>query len=143
MRLIFTICFLAVVGASLVTPFVVNAEGSGLIPCRQYYFDNNGNLKEDDKCEFGHIVQLVSNAINFLFFLTLPVIAIAVAYSGWQILVSQGNPSERAKALDRMKKIAMGFVWMLAAWLLITFLIKNLITDSGILNMIQSLIGGI
>lgn len=110
-----------VAGDDFPTEFSTDPDGNfdGLVPdC------------EGSSCEFKHIVELVDNGINFIFFLIIPIAAIAFAYAGWMLMTSGGDTKKLQKARSMFGKIAIGIVIILVGWLLVTTILTALGVDS-------------
>lgn len=102
----------------LIVAFPLVSSAKGLVPC---------GGKGEEACTFGHILELISNVINFLLFdLAVPIAAIVFAYAGFLMLFSGGNPGARSRAKSMFGDVALGLVIALAAWLIITTILNIL-----------------
>lgn len=80
---------------------------SGLVPCT-------------DNCAFKDLFTLVNTVINFiLVYLAVPIAAIMFAYAGFLLVFSGGESSKRTKAKDIFINVALGLVFVAAAWLIV------------------------
>jgi hypothetical protein len=70
-------------------------------------------------CDFGDLVRLVQNLINFMIILSTFFATAAFAYAGTTLLTSGGNESAKTKAKDIFKKVMFGYLWILGAWLVV------------------------
>ena len=52
--------------------------------------------------------------------------AISIAWAGWLYLTSGGDTGAVTKAKDIFKKVIYGFIFMLAAWLIIKLVLATL-----------------
>ena len=81
---------------------------------------------------WGSLAQLVNNAIAFI--ITLLVLFVApfmIAWAGFLLVVSPGDPSLRTKAKSILLNTAIGIALALAAWLIVNALLTAL-TSKGV-----------
>ena len=97
-------------GAFLI-PSLVFAQG--LIPC-------------DKNCGFNEFVGLINKLIQFSFVLMVAVAGIVFAYAGAKYVFSASQEGERKEANEMMWKVVVGFIWAMIAWLVVTFILKEL-----------------
>lgn len=110
----------ALAGLPLVV-FGQNSEyGDPLVPC------------SGPDCNFCSIVTLVQNIINWLFgFLTL-VAVILLVVAGFKLVTSAGNPNAWETAKKMLTNVIIGFIIIMAAWLIVDTIMKALLApDSG------------
>jgi heme/copper-type cytochrome/quinol oxidase subunit 2 len=88
---------------------------SVLIPCG-YDADPNVAAKS---CDFKKLIDLMNNVINILVIITAPLATIAFVWIGIMLLTAQDNPNKRTEAKAIAKKVIIGFVIVLSAWLVI------------------------
>jgi len=70
-------------------------------------------------CEFGHLILLVKNLITDLVLISTLLATMVFIYIGIILLTSGGNPGAMTKAKDMFMKVVIGYLWILAAWLLV------------------------
>lgn len=97
--------------------FPLIALGAGLVPCGGEF---------EPKCDFNQLVAFANGIIRFLIKLAFYVAAIAFVYVGWLFMTSGGNPGKRSEAIKVLWKVFLGFVMMLAAWLIVTLIVRML-----------------
>jgi hypothetical protein len=73
----------------------------------------------EHECGFTDAIAEIKLLINFIFLLSVPVTVMAIAWSGIQILLSQGNASKLSDAKKRLFSIIKGFLFVLGGWLLV------------------------
>jgi len=95
----------------------------GLVPCT------------GADCDYNAAIQLVSNIINYVFILIIPISAIAFVYAGSLMLFSGSNPNKRSQAKDIFLKVVIGIVIILSAFLIV----KIIFTSLGATNNIEYL----
>jgi hypothetical protein len=77
-------------------------------------------------CGFNDLMLLISNIINFIFVMILPLTAFWMVYAGYLYIASAGNPGLRTEALDRIKNLGIGILLIVIAWLLVATLFDAL-----------------
>lgn len=81
-------------------------------------------------CDFSHFIIGINNIINFLIMIGGSIAAIVFAIAGFMILTAGANESQVTKAKGMFMQVVWGFVWMLAAWLLVKMVLVGLgVTD--------------
>jgi len=101
-------------------PVFVYAQ-QGLVPC--------GRVGQAD-CQTCHVVQLVSGVNAWLVGILAIVASIMFMIAGFRLVTSNGNPSVLQDAKSMIINVAIGFVIVLAAWLLLDLFMKSLLSDS-------------
>lgn len=108
------------------------ALAAGLVPC--------GGPGET-ACEFCHVVSLMDNVVTWLVAVLGTITAILFIVSGMRLVTSGGNPAAKQSAKSMMVNAAIGFAIVLAAWLIIDFVMKSLVDSddlgSGFWNTIS------
>jgi len=112
--------FFSGVAVCLNIPVFVYAQ-QGLVPC--------GRVGQDD-CQTCHVVQLVSGVNAWLVGILAIVATIMFVIAGFRLVTSNGNPSVLQDAKSMIINVAIGFVIVLAAWLLLDLFMKSLLSDS-------------
>jgi hypothetical protein len=82
-----------------------------------------------DQCEFRHLMILVSNLIEWTIKLTTVLAAGALMWVAIKLMISGGNPGAMKEAKDIAKKVLIGYMWILAAWLLVYTITGALLND--------------
>ena len=119
LALVFSLVFFI---TSLGVP-VAFAADPGLVTC--------GNTGQPN-CDFCTLVQMADGLFDFLFVLLTLAAIMTVMYAGFQLVISQGNSGAMEKAKGMVGNIIIGFVIILAAWLIIDTVMKGLVrSDSG------------
>jgi len=96
----------------------------GLIPCSGV----TASLQED--CNYYKFIELIQKIINFFFGISIPIVAIVVAYAGFQYLMAVNKGGDPGSAKKMLGAVLWGFVIMLSAWLIVNMIVKYLI-DNG------------
>lgn len=99
----------------LVIPVFVSAA-EGIVPeCKQ------------EPCEnFGSLIQLAKNLLEFFFIIGTSIAALAFAWAGILYLTSGGNPAKAEQAKKIFWTVLWGYVIVVAAWFIVDFILDNL-----------------
>jgi len=92
-----------------------------LVPCGHVV---DGQL---DECGFEDFIELINNIISFLLFISVPIAVIAFIYSGFLFMTSQGDAAQVSKARGIFKNVAIGFIFVLSAWLIVYLIVTSLL----------------
>jgi hypothetical protein len=112
--------FFSGIAVCLNIPVFVYAQ-QGLVPC--------GRTGQDD-CQTCHVVQLVSGVNAWLVGILAIVATIMFVIAGFRLVTSNGNPGVLQDAKSMIINVAIGFVIVLAAWLLLDLFMKSLLSDT-------------
>lgn len=112
--------FFSGVAMSLQVPVFVYAQQAGLVPC--------GRVGQAE-CQTCHVVQLVSGVNAWLVGILAIVATIMFVIAGFRLVTSNGNPSVLQDAKSMIINVAIGFVIVVAAWLLLDLFMKSLLSD--------------
>ncbi len=117
----FTRSFLGV--AILVTPVVSRAA---LVTC---------GVGDADPCTFPDFFVLLNTIMEFLVVtVAAPLAVLTIVYGGIIITVYAGNAGKRAKGKEIIQTAVLGFVLVLAAFILVKFIVFSLTGDVGLLE---------
>ncbi len=78
-------------------------------------------------CTFNSLVQLGRNFVNLLIVYSVPIAVISFTYAGFLLLTSQGNAGAVSKARGIFLDTAIGFMIVLAAWLIVSAITGSLL----------------
>lgn len=98
---------------------------AGLIPCG-VGVTQGGFISS--RCQACDLVALAQNVVNFLIYIAAFVAALMFAWAGWLFMSARGSEENISRARSIFGDILFGFVWMLAAWLIVDTLMKYLLT---------------
>jgi zinc transporter ZupT len=100
--------------------------------CGGHIVDSNGNvIGEQLPCGFNDLLKLVNNIINWIIWISIPVAAGVFAWAGIQYMMT-GVSDKKSAAKAMLQKVFIGFVCILAAWLIVGTIIKALLKDPSI-----------
>jgi hypothetical protein len=104
----------------VVTPLVTFA--AGLVPC---------GGPDESACEACHVVEMLNGLLDWLIGILAVVFALIVVTAGFNLVTSSGNVAAKAKAKSMITNAFVGFVIVLASWLLVDLGMKMLVSDDG------------
>lgn len=86
-----------------------------------------------DPCTYKDLVELARVVVHDLVILSTFLAVIVFAYAGYILLFSGGKVGEFEKAKGMFTKVALGYLWILAAWLIVYTISKALVSSDFIL----------
>ena len=81
-------------------------------------------------CTFAHLITLVKNIINALVIISTFLATAAFAYAGFLFLTSGGSEAKKDQAKKVFTKVLIGYLWILAAWVIV-YTIDKVLLDGG------------
>ncbi len=105
--------------ASLMMSVPLFAFAQGLVPC------------SGGECQMCHIALLADRIIDFLITITGILGAILFAFAGFLMVTARGNVSHVQKAKGVFLNVVVGFIILLASWLIVDTLMKMLAGDQA------------
>lgn len=127
-KLILKIQILPALVFSLATPLVAGAVGwEPLVVCG----DSVATM-----CKWDDLIIFARNFINDLVILALPVAAIAFAWAGFMILTSGGDEGKMKTGRGVLIKVAIGFAWIVGAYVIVQFIIKTFVDARYFTNLL-------
>ena len=97
-------------------PILVSA--AGLIPC---------GGEGEETCQFCHTVLLVENVAGWLVKIFGIILVIVIIVAGLRLVTSVGEASAKTQAKKWIAQFVIGYVIILAAWLVIDFGLRVLV----------------
>ncbi len=111
----------------------VKLDYSGLVKCDGVVAkDINGNPLEKDRqqvCDFNALMNMVKSTINWLFFITVPIVTVLMAYAG--LLYMTGTSGNISTAKKIFPSVAKGFIIMLVAWISVITVVNWFVTEKN------------
>jgi Type IV secretion system pilin len=98
---------------------------TNLIVCNTSLNKSSGTF--NDPCTFQSLVTLAQNLINFLIYLSIPLAAVSFVWAGFKIMTAAGNVSQVKQGKDIFVKVAIGLIFVLAAWLIVNVILTALL----------------
>jgi len=122
-KIFFTATMFLILISVFITPFYfAHAQGIGVI------------CANPPDCTFRDLVNLARNIINFLIIVSIPAATIAFAYAGFLFMTAQGNSSKISQARGIFIKVLIGFLFVLAGWLIVRTITSVLIKECSFWN---------
>lgn len=121
---------------AIAAPFSAQAvwvPGQPVVPC-------DGSATKP--CNFNALVVLANNVISIGIYLAVLIAVAMFAYAGWLYLTSAGDTGKMKEAHTIFTNAAVGFLFILAAWLIVTLILSALASkafcESGAAKIIMS-----
>ena len=83
--------------------------------------------QNDHPCQFNDLYRLGQNIITFIFYLSVPAATVLFSYAGYLYMTAAGDPGQVEKAHEIFKNVAIGFIIICAAWLIVYTILESLI----------------
>ena len=114
----------------LLTLLPLLALAKGLVPC--------GGVGEP-ACQSCHVIDLTNNVVGWLVFILGTVAAIIIVFAGTKLVTGSGNTQAMQEAKSLINSMIIGYVIVLAGWLLIDTGLKALLNEGtyGVWNQVQ------
>ena len=80
--------------------------------------------------DWGCLLQVFQSVMNFLISFSILAVVFFIAWGGFTLITSGGNPSARTQATNRMLNAVVGLVLILGAWLIVDSVMKYLYNPS-------------
>jgi amino acid transporter len=97
-------------------------QGQGIVPCTG---------AEGDECGFYELVELGERIITWLLFIAVFIAAVLFAVAGFLYATSAGDEGKVKKAHTIFRRVLMGFIIALAAWLIVFTITSILLNDEN------------
>ena len=108
-------------------PFVVHAQSTGITSeCT-----SGGSARPGD-CTFQELINAIQNVVTWGRNFALMFSVVVLAYAGFKFMISGDYPAERTKAREMLRKVAVGIVLIMAAWFIVSLILKALGVNSPI-----------
>jgi hypothetical protein len=104
----------------------VKLDYSGFVKC-----DGVVRAGEDGRqtpCDFGALINTIISAINWAFYISIPLAVALFAYAG--VLFMTGSQGNIKTAKDIFKTVAVGFIIMITAWFLVRQFVSWFVKDA-------------
>lgn len=86
-------------------------------------------------CNCDHLVELAQNILGTGIYIAVILSAVLFAWAGFKYLTTAYSAEQKNQAKEVLKNVVIGLVIILASWLIVDTLIKELLgkaTDSGV-----------
>jgi len=88
------------------------------------------NCPEKDGCGYVQFIELINNVVSLLVGLSFPIAAGVIAWAGFNMMMDGGNGAKRKESIEMIKKVVIGFVIILSAWIVVSTLLDALLSSS-------------
>ena len=138
---------LVLIFVAIAAPFVAQAvwvPGQPVVPCGidRDKLSNNIPTEYSQPCDFNGLVRLANNIISIGIYLAVLVAVAMFAFAGWLYLTSAGDTGKMKEAHTIFTNAAVGFIFILGAWLLVTLILSALASkafcQSGAAKIVMS-----
>ncbi len=86
----------------------------------------------DTPCNACSLVALGQNILNFLFAISAAIAALMFAFAGFKMVTAGGDPGKISEGKKIFTNVAIGFIILLAAWLIVDTVMKSFVKqDAG------------
>jgi len=82
------------------------------------------------KCTFTSLLTLAQNIVTFLIGISATIATVMIAYAGYLYLTSAGNSGQAEKATKIFTNVVLGFIIVLAAYLIVHTLLSALVSTT-------------
>ena len=83
-------------------------------------------------CGYDDLLKLVNNIIDWIIKISVPVAAGVFAWAGIKYMTT-GVSDQKAAAKSMLQKVFIGFVFILAAWIIVSTILNALLRDKSII----------
>lgn len=88
------------------------------------------------KCNFAALIDTIIKAINWMFYISIPVAAVLFAYGGFLYMTGKSGNIETAKKI--FASVAIGFIIMITAWIGVRQFVEWFVDpNSGATTLVQ------
>lgn len=112
---------------------VTPPANGGLVPCG----NQQANNMVTDPCTWEKLIEGVQIFINFLIFkVAAPLAAVMFIYAGFLYVTNRGDEGQVKKAHEIFWAVFIGLVAALAAWLMVSFILRFFLGDGSDYNFL-------
>ena len=115
----------------ILLPVFANAQGSVNSPgttntgiTYDCAVENSGRAQGE--CTFQDLILAVQKVVKWVTIFALEFSVVVIAWAGFKYMTSGDNASKRKEANDMLVKVGWGIAYILAAWLIVTLVLKGL-----------------
>jgi len=87
-----------------------------------------------DDCNYVTLLATIGNLINFLIYAAGVVAVIMFVWAGSKMVLSGGNTSAKEEAKKILRNTIIGFIFVLAAWLIVEVILSTLGVEGTPIN---------
>lgn len=115
------------------------SPGDPVLPqCNKSSYDPQTGvlLGIQNPCGWQHLVTLAGNLLQFMFFLAVPIAAVAFAYAGLLYFTSRGSDTQIKKAHGIFTNVFWGIIIVLAAWAIVDLIVDELVDKEAYIQVL-------
>ena len=102
---------------------------SGFVKCDGVVKKDGSEPNRDVKCDFNAFMNTINKAINWMFYISIPLAATLFAWAG--LLYIRGTSASRSQANKVFTTVGLGFIIMLVAWIGVRTVVGWLVTANS------------
>ncbi len=127
---------------SIVTCGYDGAHGP-IVNGQRTFGELNGQLDKSEQCTFNDFIRVIGGIVNGTMLLISVYAAISFMYAGYAYLTSGGSSEKVSYAKGIFKKVLVGYIIILTAWLIIYTIEQAFYTDDPNARPNSNLNGGV
>ena len=89
------------------------------------------------RCDFNAFITLIKHGIHDMGLISTLVVVALLCYVGFEFLTSRGNVSAWINAKKRLGKVIFGYIWVLAAWLIVYTITSALLDPKTTIEILK------
>lgn len=113
----------------IISPVLVSAQTTSQPPLIPDCGVIGANGRITQECGYNDLLKLVNNIINWIIMISFPVAAGVMAWAGFTYMTT-GISDQKSAAKKMLQKVFIGFICILAAWLIVNTILDALLADS-------------
>jgi len=119
-----------IVITSIVTPIMVSAQDSvaevekrGVVPC------SGPEGVGGTPCDYNTLITGVQRLLTYLIYLATLIAVVMFVWAGFILITAGGNPGKKDQAKGIFKGTAIGFLFVIGAWLIVSTILGFFAND--------------
>ncbi len=117
-------------GSSVTSSAHAQAPGKPLVQCEGFLLPaEQGTDKKT--CNFAELINTVKYLINWMIIVATPIVTVLFAYAGFLFMSAKEKNISHAREI--FAKVGIGYFFMLAAWLIVKFILDALVKNQSYL----------
>ncbi|PIP86611.1 hypothetical protein COV42_00240 [Candidatus Campbellbacteria bacterium CG11_big_fil_rev_8_21_14_0_20_44_21] len=108
----------------LSAPLLLEAQTKGIVPCEGPRASSGGA-----PCTYNTLLLGVQNLLNFLIYFAGVVAVVMFVWAGFLLITAAGSSGKVTQAHSIFKNTAIGFIFVIGAWLIVSTILGFLAED--------------
>lgn len=121
----------------IASPFAVVSAQTPLSPGYLIVCGQENEEGEVNKCDFGDLITLIQRVINVIISLAVLITPVLVSYAGFLFITRGDDPQRVTRAKNVFRTTIIGFIIILAAWLIVSAILAGLQAETSFLEGVQ------